>query len=197
MNTPEARPTLSEDKLDIPIVALIGTSCVGKTTVIEAVKDLYPNDGQITVLEEQARNYFEAHPEITGYTEASVQGQLMGLILAAEDQAIIRQPKVIVSDRAPICAPVYTAAGGDSESAEALYRLQKPRLPMYRMLLLDTIGVPYKVDSVRQREGMDRQAVHEKYISFLGEHNVRYELVGGTLEDRINRVKTVIDENLA
>lgn len=60
------------------------------------------------------------------------------------------------------------------------------------MVLLDPVGVSYLTDNVRQEPFEVRQKNHEIFLEVLEETGVPYELVGGSLNERIKRIDTIL-----
>jgi hypothetical protein len=183
----------------IPRVGIIGTVCVGKSTVLECLKNTYQRDTRVALLDEVARPFFDAHREITERRSVNVQTLLMNMIIVEELKAECRpnRPEIIVSDRAPICAPVVVASEGNIEAADILHKTLEARAVPYELLLFDVEGVPYnrQVPDFEQVMGK-RSRIHEQYKCFMEERAIPYTLVGGTLEERVAQVDSVIQSSL-
>ncbi len=176
-------------------VAFVGTSCVGKTTLLEEFgRRLTDNPGAM-IVPEAARIFFTANPNITARFGKEAQGQVQSLALQQEQDAHNIGARVILCDRSVIDAVVYVRAHGDKEGAAELLDRVSFWLPTYnKFLLLDPADVPYKTDEVRQEDEQVRQGFHNAYLEFFEESKIPYELLSGNLEERIARVDQIIAE---
>lgn len=133
-------------------IALIGTSRIGKTLIIE---ELAKRDTSIAVVPEAARDFFKAHPEIQGDDrfKKSPQEQIQYMAFLREHSSLSEKPQIILCDRSVLDAVVYVRATGDREGSEELLERVRFWLPTYdRFLLLSPVGVPYEKDEIRQEE---------------------------------------------
>ena len=70
-------------------------------------------------------------------------------------------------------------------------------LPTYnKFLLLNPTDVPYQTDEVRQESEQVRQGFHNAYLEFFEESGIPYELLSGTLEQRVERVDEILSEKI-
>jgi adenylate kinase len=93
-------------------IALVGTSGIGKTTVLEYFKHRFAGDSTVVFVEEAARTFFIEHPEIMHRFSEDSQGQVQTLALRNEKLAYLDNPKVIICDRSVIDAVAYVRAQG-------------------------------------------------------------------------------------
>lgn len=174
-------------------LAFVGTSCIGKTTLFEYYRQRYSGNPQVAFVEEAARVFFQANPEITDRFSAESQGRVQALALQNEQVAHNSGAKVILCDRSVIDAVAYVKAYDDPRGANQLLDNVSFWLPTYhKLLLLDPIGVPYSTDEVRKEDPEKRQQFHDAFVALFAEKEIPYELLSGTLEERISRVDEIL-----
>lgn len=138
-------------------IALVGACCVGKTTLL----DLYKDNLDVVVVEEAARLFFTANPDIPDRFSVEVQRQIQALAIENEQSATIGNVRAVVCDRSVLDAVVYTWARGDKGGARQLFEKIEFWLPTYhKLLLLDPRDVHYETDNVRQEDEETRQQLH-------------------------------------
>ncbi len=168
-------------------VAFIGTSCTGKTSLCEALS----SDHGVVIVPEAARQYFSEHSvdPIERFSEA-VQSKIQDLVVENERQAERFAPDNIVCDRSVLDAVVYTKYGGNDAGAEHMFRYATEFLPSYtKLLVLDPHDVPYRQDSIRTESASTRMAIHDLFLTFLEHHAISFELVSGSIPERLKRVR--------
>lgn len=174
-------------------LAFVGTSCVGKTILLERMQERHSDQNYI-FLEEQARKFFEANPmpEERRFSYG-VQRQLQDKILHAEVAAHRQSPEAIICDRSVLDAPVYVFGNGDPDGAERLFKRAEHWLPSYyRIYLLNPRGVQFETDRVRQESKATRMHIHKQFLNFFALHNIQYELLSGTPEERLEIIEAVL-----
>lgn len=176
-------------------IAFIGTSCIGKTTIVEEYRQRFVGDPHTVVVEEAARAFFTQNPDVVDRFSVNAQERVQALALKSEQNAHDAGAKLILCDRSVIDAVVYTRANGDREGADRLLEKVKFWLPTYhKFLLLDPADVPYQADDVRQEDEQLRQGFHNAFLEFFQESGIPFELLSGTVEQRIVRVDEIINE---
>lgn len=176
-------------------IAFVGTSCVGKTTLLEELGRRLATNPQIAIVPEAARIFFTANPNTTERFGRKAQGQIQLIALQQEKEAYNTEAKVILCDRSVINAVVYLRTHGDKGGAAELLDRISFWLPTYTtFLLLNPADIPYKTDNVRQETEELRQSFHQAYLDFFEECGIPYELLSGSLEERIARVDEIIAE---
>lgn len=173
--------------------ALVGATCTGKTSIINHLKEKYKNNPKIVFVEEGARAYFAANPNIIDRGAWEVQTGIRDYVFNNERKAGEKSPTILVCDRSIIDSAVYMEAHGDSQGAEELFKSIIKWVPTYnKILMLDPAEVPYKVDEIRT-EGEDfRNHVHDTFVNFFERNNIKYEKVSGTLQERIQYVENLL-----
>lgn len=173
-------------------IAFMGTSSVGKTTMLEAARKRFPNAHFVT---EAARDFFIENVNIVDRFSKDTQGRIQAIALEREKEAHQSGSRVIFCDRSVLDAVVYTRENGDSEGAEELFARIKLWLPTYhKFLLLDPKDVPYAQDEIRTESEEKRNSFHRVFIEFFEAKEIPYEILSGTLEQRFMRVKEIVEE---
>lgn len=170
-------------------IAFVGTVCAGKTTLLEACRSAFERRADVAYVEEVARRFFETNQD-TPHLAFETQALLQRLIIAEEQKAAVATPKIILCDRSVLDAIPYTEVGGNPEGAQALRRGVRAWLPTYeRFFLLDPTDIPYAADRVRTESSEDRLALHQAFVRTLDDLRVPYELLSGSVDDRLARVR--------
>ena len=174
-------------------IALVGSTCVGKTSVIEYLKRKYRENPKVLFTKEGARAYFKANPKALNRGAWEVQSGIRDFVLGIEEEAHGKGADVIVCDRSVVDATVYLEVHGDNKSAQKMLESVKSWLPTYNhIILLDLEGIPYKVDKIRNESEEFRNRVHNTFIDFLKRNKIKYQLLGGSLKERIKFVDDLI-----
>ena len=172
-------------------IALVGTCCVGKTTLL----DFYTEDQDVAISEEAARVFFTINPDVPDRFSVDVQGQIQAMAMSNEKQASTDGVRALICDRSVLDAVVYTYARGNKEGARALFTKVEFWLPTYhKFLLLDPRDVPYQTDDVRREDEETRQQLHDAYIEFFEANRIVYELLSGTVKQRMERINQILQE---
>lgn len=101
-------------------VAFIGTSCIGKTTLFEHYKQRFAGNPQVAFVEEAARVFFQANPDVDDRFSAETQGRVQALALQNEQEAHASGARVVLCDRSVLDAVAYVSAYGDPDGSERL-----------------------------------------------------------------------------
>ena len=174
-------------------VAFVGTSCVGKTTLLEQYRQKFSGRKDVVFVEEAARAFFQANPDIKDRFSAEIQGRVQTLALHNEQEAHASGARVILCDRSVIDAVAYVRANGDKMGSEELLQRIGFWLPTYRkFLLLDIVDIPYVTDDIRREDVNKRQQFHNAFLELFGEKRILYELLGGTVRERMKRVDEIL-----
>lgn len=181
-------------------VAFVGTSCVGKSTLLGACHEQLVS--QTVVVEEAAREFFTANPEVAERFAVEAQERVQNLALQKEITAHKRAGElgraVILCDRSVLDAPVYVHSQGDKLGAEKLLDKVQPWLPSYNQIyLLDPADVPYAIDTIRVEDESTRQLFHDAFLDFFTQHEIPFRLLSGSVEIRVNQVSNFVVQQAA
>lgn len=175
--------------------ALIGTSCVGKTTLLykleKKLQNKYRNRKIITV-QEAARYYFEKRKVRKPFSYHN-QSQIQTLAKKFEKKAETQKPDIILCDRSVLDAIAYIKTMGTRTEVEKLIKKAKKWLMTYNhFFLLNPIGVHYQIDSVRKEDIQLRKAFHTSFVHLLRDLSLPYTLISGSKKQRINKISDII-----
>lgn len=175
--------------------ALIGTSCVGKTTLLlELEKNLLKkySDKKIISVQEAARHYFEKRKVRNPFSYFN-QYNIQTLAIDFEKEAQLQKPDIIICDRSVLDAFVYIKTMGTQKEAEKLLKRIKNWLTSYdHFFLLDPQGVSYQTDQIRRENMNVRKAFHNSFSSTLLDLLLPYTLISGNQKQRGNRMMDII-----
>jgi len=175
--------------------AFVGTSCIGKTTQILEIQKLLSrlNPTMTTeVVPEAARLYFKNHQSDEPFSFES-QKNIQQLAISLEENALSKNPQIVLCDRAVIDAIVYLNAVGNYNGAKELTNNVKKWIPSYTyFFLLDPHGIPYKKDAIRRESSETRMSFHHSFVSFFSSHTLPYSLITGPKNKRLEDILTII-----
>lgn len=174
--------------------ALIGTSCVGKTTLQSELVNIltrkFPT--RITVpAPEAARQYFLSH-RVRNRFSLYHQGRIQKLARSTEQQ-LQMHADIVIADRSVLDAVAYIYTIEGNESAQALMDRVKKWLKTYtHLFLLDPNGIEYTLDSVRNEDKGLRDKFHHGFLSVLPPQPAPWTLISGKREERIDKMMEII-----
>jgi nicotinamide riboside kinase len=175
-------------------IAFVGTSCIGKTSLLEYYKEQFKEDPGVMYAEEAARKFFARFSTADRFG-FEAQGKIQQMALRSEQEAQALGARLIFCDRSVLDAVVYVGSQGDHEGAQVLLERVRDWLPTYnRLFLLDPADVDYVIDDIRQEPQATRQLFHGAFVDFFREMGIPYELLKGTLRERCQKVDEVIGE---
>ncbi len=173
-------------------IAFIGTSCVGKTTLLEEYRETFKNDPRVAFVAEAARTFFAHHP-VSDRFSVEAQGKIQLLALKNEQEAHATGARLLFCDRSVLDAVVYVRASGDHQGASQLFERVRMWAATYtKLLLLDPAGVDYVTDGIRQEDLETRQQIHDAFIQFFQETSLPYELLKGAFQERCRRIDEIL-----
>lgn len=179
--------------------ALIGTSCVGKTTIIHSVeKELYNEMPgiKVAVIDEAARLYF-THNKTDLPFSFFHQSRIQNLARIQEEIAYFKNPDIILCDRSVLDAAAYVRSVGNIKFSKKLLEKEKHWLDTYdQFFLLNPNDIPYKTDSVRKEPREIRELFHKMFLKTLGETSLPYSLISGTKQQRTKHIVNHILKSL-
>lgn len=173
-------------------IAFVGTAGTGKTTLIDRLRNEYTDDTRVLFVEEAARKFFaENQLGDDQRRNEDIQSKILAMILQLEQAAHEKDPEVIFCDRSVLDAVVYVLSEGDVDAAEAMYDELKEWVKTYtKIYVLDPDDVAHETDEIRLEDAQVRQKVHEVYVRFLRSKGIQYEILSGTIEERVETVKS-------
>lgn len=173
-------------------VAFVGTSCIGKTALLEHYRERYKGDSNVAFVEEAARIFF-THNEVHDRFSEETQGRVQDLALNLERQAHVSGASTTYCDRSVVDASAYVRAQGDLAGSRRLLERVAFWLPSYcAIVLLDPADIPYATDEVRTESAESREKFHQGFLETFEEASIPYHLVGGTLLQRAWQIDTIV-----
>ncbi len=177
--------------------ALIGTSCVGKTTFVHELENLLKKEvsgTKIEVVEEAAREYF-IHNKTEEPFSYFHQSRIQTLAHIQEQLVYFKNPNIILCDRSVLDAIAYVQTNGEKNAALKLLEKEKKWLSTYtHFFLLDPKGVPYKNDAIRKESKKTREFFHKTFVEILSTLKLPHTLVSGNPQKRL---QTMLDTILS
>jgi predicted ATPase len=179
--------------------AIVGTSCVGKTTLINKLENhlqLNYAEKQIAIVPEAARYYFE-NKNVSKPFSYFHQSRIQNLAMKLEQQIEKNTPDIIVCDRSVLDAIAYIKAQGTQHETEKLIKKVHTWLSTYtHFFLLDPVGIDYKTDSIRKELAKTRNSFHIAFLEVLQNLALPYTLVSGTELERFNKIEKLINTKI-
>ena len=176
-------------------LAFVGTSCVGKTTLLDYYRKRLRHKDSVAFVAEAAREHFARHNDIPiaeRFTER-VQTDVQDLQLANEMQANRSGVQLIFSDRSVVDAAAYVLGTGNKNGSERLLRKVDGWINTYNMLyLLDPHDIPYANDAIRREDKNERMELHQAFLELFQRESMPYQLLSGTKPERVGQVDLFI-----
>ena len=172
-------------------IGLCGTMSVGKTTLVNALKD--DLDFKDYIFRTERSKYLNSIG-IPLNTDSTLKGQL---VFAAERAAELMQENII-TDRTIIDVMAFCELSKSMSKAEkqhingVLWHLIKEYDIIFH---IDDLSVPIEDNGVRETDKDYRLAIHKKISSILGMHRLmpgKVVTIAGTTKERINKIKSTI-----
>ena len=172
-------------------IGLCGTMSVGKTTLVNALKN-EPEFKKYTFRTERSK-YLNSMG-IPLNTDSTLKGQL---VFAAERAAELMQENII-TDRTIIDVMAFCELSKSMSKAEkqhingVLWHLIKEYDVIFH---ITDLSVPMEDNGVRETNEDYRLSIHQKISSILGMHRLmpgKVVEIKGTTEERINKIKETI-----
>ena len=173
-------------------LGLCGTMSVGKTTLVNALKD--DTDFKHYIFRTERSKHLNSMG-IPLNTDSTLKGQL---VFAAERAAELMQENII-TDRTIIDVMAFCELSKSMSIAEkqhingVLWHLIKEYDIIFH---IDDLSVPIEDNGIRETNKDYRLAIHQKISSILGMHRWmpgKVVTISGTTEERISKIKDTLD----
>ena len=170
-------------------IGFCGTMSVGKTTLVNALKEL-PEFKDYTFRTERSKYLMELGIPLN--TDSTLKGQL---VFASERAAELMQENII-TDRTIIDVMAFADLSKSMSKAEkdhingVLWHLIKEYDIIFH---IDDLSIPIEDNGVRETDKEYRLEVHNKISSILGMFGGmagKVIKISGTIEERVEQVKT-------
>ncbi|QYF92444.1 ATP-binding protein [Massilia sp. PAMC28688] len=156
-------------------VAILGAESSGKSTLAEALARRYDTLWVPEYLREFVDREGRVPFEQDQYGIARVQ-------MEREDAAAAHANRFLFCDTTPLMTALYSRwywGRVDDELAQLALRHD------YAYTLVTAPDTPWQADGLQRESEQVRQQVHEQVIERLAERGIAYQLVGGSLPERI------------
>ena len=173
-------------------IGLCGTMSVGKTTLVNALKEL-PEFKNYKFRTERSKYLMEMGIPLN--TDSTLKGQL---VFASERAAELMQENII-TDRTIIDVMAFCELSKSMSKAEkdhingVLWHLIREYDIIFH---IDDLSVPIEDNGVRETDKDYRLAIHQEISSILGMYRYmpnKVITISGTTEERINKIKDSIN----
>ena len=170
-------------------IGFCGTMSVGKTTLVNALKDLPEFKDYVSRTE---RSKYLMEMGIPLNTDSTLKGQL---VFAAERATELMQEKII-TDRTIIDVLAFAKLSTSMSEGEKFYlgATIQPLMDEYDILFyVSPKGVKIEDNGVRETDAKYRMAIDKEIRSIIQMHkNKKIMTISGTTEERIKQVKQAI-----
>lgn len=176
---------------EIDKYVFVGAQSTGKTTLTEKSKIIFRDYPTVKVLDEAARIFFDQRPN---HTDRSYRTQLeiQNFALDRERQLYTPSTDIIIADRS-VVDPIVLSTIWDPEHTQLLHNNVADWLTTYKLFfILDLNGVPSEEGEHRQETPEERQKIQKTLIDYFIANKLRYELISGSLDERVAKVKASI-----
>ena len=170
-------------------IGLCGTMSVGKTTLVNALKDL-PEFKDYTFRTERSKYLRDMGIPLN--TDSTLKGQI---VFAAERAAELMQTNII-TDRTVIDVMAFCELSKSMSKAEndhingVLWHLIREYDIIFH---IDDLSIPIEDNGVRETDKDYRLSIAHKIQNILEEYPLtKIVRISGTTEERINQIKTTL-----
>jgi predicted ATPase len=180
------------DRAEPRTYVLSGACATGKTTLLEHYKkSAIPS---LTTVDEAARRFFMQNsiPDTERgllRTQKSIQDFY---IETFENARTSNTSEIILFDSSALSSVAYATRSNEPNGAILLERIKDTWLPkVTKFLLLDAKDIQYEYDAkdpVRQESSEERQQVQDILLHLLVETGAPFEVISGTVEERIAQI---------
>ena len=171
-------------------IGLCGTMSVGKTTLVNALKD--DLDFKNYIFRTERSKYLNSMG-IPLNTDSTLKGQL---VFAAERSAELMQEKII-TDRTIIDVMAFCALSEamNIEEKNSLKNTLSYLIKEYSVIFyINDLSVPIEDNGIRETDERYRVYIDDKIKEIISEYRDQCIIIdiSGTTKDRVNRIKSVL-----
>lgn len=172
-------------------IAIIGSHGVGKTTLIQRLKTLYPRH---SFVDEVARDLQLKFGKSTRDMNDEEKSEFQLLAMQTQIDQELKYSDYI-SDH---CAISYLPYSIGLEIYDQLRdKIRQHYLPILQQLQIIYIPIEFELenDGLRFVDGQYQKFIDNKLIDILGEYNLKYTKVTGTIDQRLEQIGKIINSN--
>jgi nicotinamide riboside kinase len=169
-------------------IGFCGTMSVGKTTLVNALKEL-PEFSDYMFRTERSKYLMEMGIPLN--TDSTLKGQL---VFSAERANELLQ-KNIITDRTVIDVMAFTALSKSMNANESYFlnaTLQNLVHDYDYLFYVSPVGVKIENNGVRETNSRYRDDINKKILDILDVNNVKYITLQGNTEERIKQINETI-----
>ena len=169
-------------------IGFCGTMSVGKTTLVNALKEL-PEFKDYHFRTERSKHLMNLGIPLN--TDSTLKGQL---VFASERAAELMQEKII-TDRTVIDVMAFSNLSTSMADHEKynIGSLLTPLIQEYdHLFYISPEGIKIEDNGVRETDADYRMAIDKEIKSIIGMHKNNTPIIKGTVEERIEQVKNTI-----
>lgn len=187
-------------------VAIVGSHGTGKTTLVQAVGDALAAEGKaVDVVPEASRHLIESvgDPAWLQRQHNNLPRQLLILIAqyALEEAHVSDESDVVLCDRSMLDHVAYTRLLYEQEAPPdywaKLVEFVEQHMATYDHLVYLPCEFALADDGVREPDDAYRQAVADRLRALLDASGRHYEVVGGSVGERVARVMALLGSGRA
>ncbi len=178
-------------------IAISGTSCSGKTTLVTALEDMYSTNSHVVFVEEVARQYFLNNPMSEEERfNPSTQERILDQIVVAEKQASNSLFDLVICDNSIVATAAFTAAIHGQELAERMLQNNREWIETYNfMYVLDPSDVKFQNDDIRKESVSFRNEVYSQFLRLLHDFKIKHKIISGSVEQRLKIIYNDIENH--
>ena len=169
-------------------IGFCGTMSVGKTTLVNALKEL-PEFKDYTFRTERSKYLMEMGIPLN--TDSTLKGQL---VFAAERASELLQ-KDIITDRTIVDVMAFNALSKSMTATESYFlnhTLEHLINDYDYLFYISPAGVKMEDNGVRETNSKYRDDINKKILEILDTYSNKYITINGSVEKRIETVKQAI-----
>ncbi|HBK35023.1 hypothetical protein A2239_04380 [Candidatus Uhrbacteria bacterium RIFOXYA2_FULL_40_9] len=169
-------------------IVFLGAESTGKSTIVRALAEKY----QTEAVMEYGREYWDAHHDENGQLSLEQLVELAKVHRAREDRACLSAQQYVFIDTNAITTRYYSQLYHGSVHP-VLDRLARLCFSRYDACFVCDTDIPFEQDGTR-RDEQHRNSMQQTLIKDLTERGISFDLLSGSLEERVIQVKYILSK---